>query len=165
MQRHRLPWILFALALVAALAFGWLWRQAGADGRRQAQVKGVAADFLLTLTNFDAKTIDADVAKIKGFAVGDFAGQVDQFFGPDIVSQIKRANAKSTGRVRSVVVESIGGGQASIFAVVDEKVSNQNTPERSEVIRFELTMIDTKDGWKVENVQVLQTPGATPLVP
>ena len=72
--------------------------------------------FLTALTNFKAATIDADVAKIKSFAVGDFRSQVDQVFGAGFFDRAKQAEVVSTGKVRSVFVESISGANATVNA-------------------------------------------------
>ena len=80
------------------------------------------------------------------------------------MTQLRKANAKSTGRVRSVFVESLAGGTASVFSLVSESVTNStNTSPRSEVVRIDVQMIDTKNGWKVNRVDILQSPGTSPF--
>jgi hypothetical protein len=124
----------------------------------------VARDFLSSLTNFQASTIDRDVARIRSFAVGDFADQVKMFFDAQAVATIKNAKAKSSGKVQSVFVESMSGGTASVFGLVEETVTNSSQPSpRAETLRIEVQMIDTKDGWKVARVNILQSPSGSPL--
>jgi hypothetical protein len=94
--------------------------------------------------------------------VGDFATQVDDTFSAARIGQIKRAKVVSTSQVRSVFVESLEGDQARVFAVVNETVTNNlSTAPRTDVIRVELGMINTTSGWKVNSVDILQSPGAT----
>lgn len=162
---------MFGLAVVATAAFGWLWQQARSDldaaratTREQAQVKAVAARLLVALTNFDAKTIDADVAKLRALAVGQFAGDVDDVFTPERIAQIKRFDATSTGKIRSVFIQSLSGDSASVFAVVDETLRNSRSPARTDTVRFDISMVQTKGGWKIENLEILQLP-ATPFAP
>src|SRR5438477_3141122 len=109
-----LPWALFLVALIAALTFGFLWQGAKGAGRQRADVADTATRFLTALTNFSAPTIQQDVADIRSFAVGDFADQVNQFFGPAAVDALRRADARSAGRVESVYVESLSGGSAEV---------------------------------------------------
>jgi len=155
-----LPWTLVALLLGAALA-GWLVG-GGSDSGRIDQVKQTATRFLDALTNFSASTIDQDVKGIRSYAVGSFAQQVDQTFSAARIQQIKQAKVVSKATVKSVFVEDLTGDQATVFGVVAETVTNnvQSAP-RSDVIRAELTLLDTKGGWKVEQVNIFQAPGAT----
>jgi hypothetical protein len=167
--RQTLSWALFLLVLGAAVLFFILWRQAAgdrgrADGER-ADVTQAATDFLTRLTNFKGTTIDHDVAEIKRFAIGDFADQVDQFFGPTARAALRKAQAESTGHVQKVFVESLSGDQAEAFAVVSETITNASsaTP-KAQTLRIDLGMIDTNSGWKVNRVDILQSP-ATPPIP
>ena len=158
------PWVAFAVALIAAVVFAVLWQRSDAAQGRAGDVKVTATRFLETLTNFRGSTIDSDVAAIRGYAVGDFADQVRTFFNPQTMDALKRAQAVSTGRIRSVFVESVGGATASVFGVVDESVTNVGgATARTEVVRIHMDMIDTGDGWKVSRVDILQSPAQGPL--
>ena len=154
-----LPWALAAVLLGTTIA-GWLVG-GGADGRTD-EVRQTATSFLRALTNFSATTIDADVRRIKSYAIGDFAQQVDQTFSASRISQIEHAKVVSKSTVRNVFVESLTGDESKVFGVVAETVTNttQSAP-RSDVIRAEVTLLDTKGGWKVEQVNIFQAPGTT----
>jgi hypothetical protein len=70
------------------------------------------------------------------------------------------------GRVRSLFVQSLSGGSATVFGVVDEAVSNAGQPApRTELIRIDIEMIETTDGWKVNRVNILQSPDQSPFGP
>jgi hypothetical protein len=168
--RRSVPWIVAALALAAAVAFGLLWRSAEsaksdaqALDHRRAEVVATTTNFLGALTNFKGETIDADVQRIRSFAVGDFANQVSKFFGPTNVAALKRAKVASVGRVRSVFVQSISGTQASVFGVVDEAIRNSTSAPRTMTLRIDVEMVDTSKGWKVSSVDILTSPGANPF--
>lgn len=46
-----------------------------------------------------------------------------------------------------------------MFGVVDETVSNAAAPApREDVLRVEVEMIETDEGWKVGRVEILQSP-------
>jgi Mce-associated membrane protein len=157
-----LPWWLFVVALAAAITFGFLWRSAKAAEHRRTEVASVANRFLIALSTFSGDTIDADVREIRSFAVGDFADQVDTFFDQDAIKALRDAKAKSVGRVQKLFVESLSGGSASVFGVVNEEVTNAANPSpRTDVLRIEIELIETKSGWKVSKVSILQTPTAT----
>src|SRR5438094_10503615 len=99
-RSRALPWALVVVSLAVAGWFGWKWHQADLADRRRAGVAVVARDFLSTLTNFQAATIERDVARIRSYAIGDFANQVNTFFGADAVDAIRSAQAKSVGKVQ-----------------------------------------------------------------
>jgi hypothetical protein len=158
-----LPWLLAALMAALAILFAVLWRSEGADDRRRVEVEASASGFLRALTNFSAETIDRDVERIRGFAVGRFADELDQTFSPDRVQAIKDQQAASTGRIQSMFVQEIEEDTATVFAVVAETVTNDQTESpRQDTLRMELGMIETAEGWKAERLTLLQTPATPP---
>jgi hypothetical protein len=164
--RHRaFPWALFGVALVAAVTFALLWASGfGSGEERQAEVRDTARRFLVALTNFSSERIDQDVAEIRAFGVGQFAEEVEQTFSEDRLAAIRENQVVSTGRVESVFVQSLEGSTASVFGVVNETIVNASlTAPRADVLRVELEMIETPGGWKVNTVEILQSPGAAPF--
>ena len=162
MNNRAVPWVLLVAAIASAGFFGWKWRSATAGDREQTQVKAVAARLLVALTNFDGTTIDGDVTTLRGLAVGRFAGDVRNVFTAARIAQIKKFKVTSTGKLRSAFIQALSGGNATVFGVVDETTDNSTTQPKSDTVRFDIALIDTKDGWKIENVEILQSPGATP---
>jgi len=168
--RQAVSWALFLVVLGAAVLFFILWRQAaGRNGSsvdaERARVVRTATAFLTALTNFKGSSIDSDVAQIKAFAVGDFSDQVDRFFGPTARAALRRAKAESVGHVESVFVQSLTGDQSDAFAVVSETITNASTAApKAQTLRIDMRMIDTSSGWKVNRVDILQSPG-TPAIP
>ena len=159
-----LPWTLLVLTLLGAAYLAQQWREERVEQDRSKVIIAVARDFMSALTNFQAATIDRDVQRIRGYAVGDFADQVDTFFNKEAVDGIKEADARSVGRVSSVFVQSLSGATASVFGVVNQIVTNQTSPTPTrEVVRLDVQMIQTAAGWKVSRVEILQSPGTTPL--
>jgi hypothetical protein len=159
-----LPWVVAGVAVGLAILFAILWQSAESPNRRRIQVAGSAREFLLALTNFSGETIDQDAEEISSFAVGDFADQVRTFFNQRARQALRKAKATSQGRVQKVFVESLSGDTASVFGVVSESVTNSATQTpRAEVLRIEMDMIETKDGWKVNRVNILQSPGSGPF--
>jgi hypothetical protein len=168
--RRALPWGIVAITTAAAVAFALLWRNSASDlsaaqgvEHRRASVVAAGTGFLNALTNFSGATIDRDVDRIRSYAVGDFAQQVEQFFGATNVKALQRAEVRSVGQVREVFVQSIDGAEASVFGVVDEAITNAHSAPRTETLRIDVEMLETSDGWKVSRVDILQSPGGGPL--
>jgi hypothetical protein len=160
-----LPWGIAGVALGLAILFGIFWQREVARDARENDVRATATAFLTALTNFKGSTIDRDVSEIASFAVGDFAKQVQTFFNQQAKQALTKAEAESIGRVQKVFVEAVNGQSASVFGVVNEAITNSGTRtnRRLEVLRVELEMIDTKDGWKINQVNILQSPTSGPL--
>lgn len=158
-RRPVFPWTLLALALGTTLLFLFLWQGERSEDRRREEVANTAGAFLRALTTFSAPTIDRDVEEIRSFATGAFADEVDETFSDQRVADIREANVESRGEVRDVFVQSIDGVEATVFGVVVETVRNDDTPEgRTDTLRISLEMLETADGWRVSEVEVLQTP-------
>lgn len=156
-----LPWAVAGLAVAAAVAFAILWLGARSSGAQQEEVVSSARRFLQALTNFSAETIEEDVGEIRGFAVGEFADEVNTTFSDERIQAIRDSEAVSTGRVQSVFIQTLGGSTGTVFGVVRETIVNKTLPApRVDVLRIELGMIETPDGWRVSSVEILQSPGA-----
>ena len=157
-----LLWALFALALIAAIVFAVLWLQSVNDANEAQDVEDTASEVALALTNFSADTIDQDVAEINQYAVGEFAEEVGVFFGDEAVDAIEEAEGESEAELDSIFVEEVEGDNASAFAVLTQSVSNTGLAEaRTDTIRMELGMVRTPNGWKANEVDILQSPGVT----
>jgi hypothetical protein len=101
------------------------------------------------------------VEEIGSYAVGRFAEEVEATFSEEQTKEIRESEAVSTGRVQSVFVQALDDSAASVFAVVRQTIVNRTLPApRVDLLRVELEMIETADGWRVSSVQILQTPGA-----
>jgi Mce-associated membrane protein len=154
-----LPWSIAAVAIAASVTFGALWWGERAEDARRDAVEEAARGFLVALTNFRAGTIDRDLAEIRSFAVGAFAAEVDETFSAERLEALRTNQAESQGRVRSLFVQRLTGDGATVFGVVDETVTNSASPDpRTEILRVELGLIQTTEAWKVDRVEILQSP-------
>jgi hypothetical protein len=160
--RRAIPWALAGLGLVGTLAFGHAWASQRASLGQQAQVQTVSRDFLLALTNFDAKNVDADFTRIQGYATGTFASQSNQFFGSTIRTQLEAALASSRGQIRSQYVQSLSGNQASVYSVVDQTyVNNKMTSPSADELQIDTNLTKVGGAWKVAAVTVLNNASGT----
>jgi hypothetical protein len=167
-RRVTLPrWLVVTLAAVAALGaafailFGIWWNGMRVQADDVAAARATGQSFLIALTNFDSKTINADFARITGYATGDFAKQATSFFGPQIRQQLEASQAQSRGQISSIYVESATSRQANVYAVVDQTIVNNkfNAPQADE-LRVVLSLNKVSAGWRVGEVTVLQAPAA-----
>ena len=153
--------VIAVLGVVGTAVFGHAWASLNGQQDQQAQVRGVTNSFLLALTNFDAKSVDADFNRIQQYATGSFATQSNQFFGSTIRSQLEAALASSRGQIRSQFVQSINGNKASVYSVVDQTyVNNKMTSPSADELQIQTDLTLTGSGWKVSNVTVLNNSGA-----
>ncbi|MEA2499691.1 MAG: Mce-associated rane protein [Actinomycetota bacterium] len=155
-----LPWILVVLFLASTALFGVLWFQLRQESDKEDEARAAARDFITALTNFSAETIDTDTAEIRSYAVGDFKEEADTFFGPKAVAAIKQAEAVSESEIETLFVQSLGGEEASVFGVVSQTITNAiSDAPVTDTLKLEVGLIETPDGWKVNNVDVFQAPG------
>lgn len=166
-------WPLIVCALLAAVGFagtgyfGRYWLNARSTSNQDNQVRTATSQFVSALTTFNAGNIDSDFARIQSLATGTFATQARQVFGSSIRNQLIAAGAGSRGQIRYLYIESDGGGQATVFVVVDQVYITQKlTAPVSDTLRLEIGLNDTTVGWRVSSVNVLQSPsGFTPTAP
>lgn len=163
-QRRRRR-LLVALVVVAVLGvagtigFGLAWGNLQSQQNGEAQARAAANTFLVALTNFDAKSVDADFSSITNMAAGQFATQAKSFFNSAIRQELENALASSRGQVRALYVQSYGGGQATVYAVVDQLYANNKiSSPQSDVLRVVVDLADRPSGWKVDDVTVLEGP-------
>lgn len=154
-----------ALALVAVLGvagtigFGIAWEGLHTIQNGEAQARATARSFLVDLTNFNAKTVDADFSAVSSMATGAFHTQAQRFFNSTIRQELQKALASSRGQIRALYVQSYGGGSATVYAVVDQLyVNSKLTSPQTDVLRIVVDLSQVGGRWKVADVTVLQGP-------
>ena len=164
-ERRRPGALMVVLAVVAlagivgTIVFWSKWHALSEHAGQQAAVTRTSTDFLKALTNFDAATVDADFNRVESYAVGNFRNQANQFFSTDVRKALAKVQAVSRGQIRDLYVESLKGDQATVYASIDQTIANINfkAPEQDE-LRIVVNLTDTKQGWRVSDVTVLQAP-------
>jgi hypothetical protein len=150
---------LAVLGLAGTVGFGLAWAGLHSRLSGETQARSAARSFVVDLTNFDAKTVDADFRAITSMATGPFSSQAQKFFNSAIRQDLQRALASSRGQIRSMYVQSYGTGQATVYAVVDQLyVNDKITTPQTDVLRLVVTMSQVAGRWKVADVTVLQGP-------
>lgn len=161
----RRRWVSVVLACLAVLGiagtvgFGLAWANLQSRASGEAQASRAARSFFVDLTNFDAKTVDADFRTITSMATGPFASQAQRFFNSSIRQELEKALASSRGQVRALYVQSYGTGRATVYGVVDQLYANDKlSSPQTDVLRIVLSMAEVSGRWKVADVTVLQGP-------
>lgn len=151
--------VLAVLGLAGTVGFGVAWKGLQAKQAGEAQARAAARSFLVDLTNFNAKTVDADFSAVSSMATGPFAAQAQKFFNSAIRQELQKALASSRGQVRALYVQSYGGGNAAVYAVVDQLyVNDKLTSPQTDVLRIVVDLSQVSGRWKVADVTVLQGP-------
>lgn len=151
--------IVAVLGIAGTVTFWQKWSGLNDTQQAAAGARQSADTFLVALTNFDAKSVDADFTRITDMATGPFAKQANQFFNSSIRQQLETALASSRGQVRSLYVQNVGGGQATVYAVVDQLYVNRTlSAPQSDVLRVVVQLDQQGGAWKIADVTVLEGP-------
>jgi hypothetical protein len=136
-------------------------RQA-ADVDVEADIIKVATRFTQNLVTFKYLTINSDFAGLEKDTTPEFArkkhdalsGTVDSF-----KAAIVNARAVSTGDVRGVILSSRDNDTATALAVVAQTIRNRANPTpRARLRLFEITLLKTAKGWKVDTIGNVSKP-------
>ncbi len=150
------------LGVIGTLVFGGLWlTKSGGSSQQDAAVLSTTKTFLNHLSNFNAKSVDADFTAITNMATGPFASQAQKFFNSAIRIDLEKALADTRGQIRRIYVQSFNGHSASVYAVVDQVYANNKiTTPQADVLRILVNLKLVGSTWKISNVTVLE--GASP---
>ena len=151
------------LGVAGTVGFGMAWKGLQDKQSGEAQARAAARTFLVDLTNFNAKTVDADFAAVSSMATGPFAAQAQKFFNSSIRQDLQKALASSRGQIRALDVQSDAGGSAAVYGVVDQLyVNDKLTSPQTDVLRMVVDLSQVGGRWKVADVRVLQGPSLGP---
>jgi hypothetical protein len=149
------------LGVAGTLGFGHAWATERSTLGEEAAAATAARGFLLALTNFDAKNVDADFGNVQRLAAGSFATQAKQFFGSSIRQQLEAALASSRGQIRSLYVQSASPTGASVYGVVDQTyVNDKMSSPAADVLRVVVDLVPSAAGWRISAVTVLNSPSS-----
>lgn len=123
------------------------------------EVLEVANRFTTNVITYDYRTIDDDLRKLLEDTTPAFKTNFHTGLLGDIntyEASIRRRKAWGAGEVTSSSVTSIDDETASVATVFKRTFHNSASDRQRRAIQtFELTMIKTADGWKVDLVGVL----------
>jgi Mce-associated membrane protein len=118
----------------------------------EADIERVSSRFARNLLTFDYRTLDEDLRRIAQDATGNFERE---FEGVSAVSgNVIEAKAVSKGEVQGVSVSSQTGDSAVALVFLRRSIDNEEQDEPRTQFQFlELTLVNTAEGWKVDDVQ------------
>jgi hypothetical protein len=162
LSMNRVVLVVAVLGMIGTFVFGGLWlTKSGGSSQQDRAVLMTTRTFLKELTNFNAKSVDADFTAITNMATGSFASQAQKFFNSAIRTDLEKALADTRGQVRSMYVQTFNTHQASVYGIVDELYANNKiTTPQADVLRLLVNLKLVGTTWKISNVTVLE--GATP---
>lgn len=146
--------ILLALMLFAP---GIMPVKLGAAGRAanvdtEQDIKAVASRFATNLLTFDYRTLSEDLRRIAQDATGTFERE---FEGVSAVSgNVVDAQAVSEGEVQGVSISSRSDDSSVALVFLRRTIQNRSQEEPRTQFQFlELTLVNTPEGWKVDDVK------------
>ena len=131
-------------------------------GSNRSVAHGSAADtdvarrFAVAVTSFDHKRLDADVQRVLDLGTSGFERDFRSAMGPNFTDRIATNKSVSTGEI--VVgprVQTISGGRATFFVVVDQTVTSEGSQSQPQLVHTGLLVTVQEKDHKVATVQVL----------
>jgi Mce-associated membrane protein len=115
-----------------------------------------ASGFLSALTSYNSSTIDRQRSRVLSLATGKFRDQYSQVTSPAFINTLRQTQADQKGTVVRVAVASVQDDSATVLAMVRTSTTNKDlkTP-RIEQNVIELSLVHTKNGWKIDAVDIL----------
>jgi hypothetical protein len=169
-RRPLVPWVLFGVALFAAILFAVLLK-AKADSvareeRAQDEVRERATEFVLKLTNVTYETIDREIPELEEMATGTLLEEINELFSEENTQAIKDAQVELSGEIDDVFIQSLGDENATVFVVATIEVSN-NASEAPVpgIARMEMGLDKTSEGWKPDRLELFQSPDQAGIFP
>lgn len=155
--RQRPPWWLLGVVAAIALAglvtsLALLLRPSGDELRDSART--AAERYTQSLTSYDARTLDEDVARVKRVSSPTFASEYERTITA-LRQQISTGQLVSVGTVVGTGLERLQGRTAVVLVAVDQQVTQAGQPPRTEANRVRLTLERANGRWLLAGVERL----------
>jgi Mce-associated membrane protein len=144
--------------LVALLVFELitLIGSGGSAAHASAADTDAVRRFAVAVTSFDHNRLDADVQRVLDLGTPGFERDFRSAMGPNFTDRIAANKSISTGDI--VVgprVQSVSGGRATFFVVVDQTVTSEGSQSQPQLVHTGLLVTVQEKDHKVASVQVL----------
>lgn len=144
--------ILVALVLAEAV----LLFRGNTDERARTEVFQTASGFLSALTTYNSSIIEKQRDRVLSLATGKFRQDYTQVTSPTFIETLRKTQADQKGTVLKVAVASVQGDTATVLSLVRTSTTNKDLKApRVEQIVIELSLVHTRNGWKIDAVQLL----------
>ena len=151
-------WSLAAALLVAVLVIGVvLVRRDPSDVERRNESLAVSERFAVALASHDYRDLDASFAKVRRLSTGSFLDDFETTFAsPELRAALEEAKSVGTAKVvTGPLLADFDGNRSRSFTVVEQRVTTKDAEEPVvRLVRIELILVDTDDGWLVDTVEV-----------
>lgn len=144
--------LLVAVVCATALAVTLLARPSDAELRNSALE--AARIYTTSLTTYDARTLDEDVARVKRVATGEFAEEYDETIS-GLLDQLQTDQASSAGTVVGVGIERLSRDEATVLVAVNQEITSAGSAPRTEASRLRMALVRRGGNWLVSDVQRL----------
>ena len=130
--------------------------QRAAQGNAEESIRELASRFTENLLTYTHQTVDADFDRALRDATNEFSTRPLAPFGgltlTKVKSDIKSGDATSTVDVKGAAITSQDSDTATVLVVATRTWdSNKRSAPAHNVAVLELTLLNTSDGWKVDN--------------
>jgi Mce-associated membrane protein len=149
--------VALALAVVAVVLGVVLLTRGDSPRDRRDEVVQASERFALALSSYDYRHLDADFDRVRSMSTAGFREEFEDLLGgPTFADALRASEAVSTARVQTgPLVGSLAEDEARTFTVVEQRITNKDTPEpRAVRTRVELYLVKTTQGWKIDRVSV-----------
>lgn len=150
-------WVVVAIALIASLALGATrgrdWYAARQTSAANADAVAAAKQLAINFVTVDYTKVDADMARVKAGATGDFLKSYST--SADQLSKVLVAN-KTVSSVQRTEAALVSGDKDSAVALVGVVAPTKNTAVpngETKTYRMRLDLRLVGDEWKVENLE------------
>lgn len=118
----------------------------------EQDIEAVASRFAKNLLTFDYRTLEEDLRRIAQDATGTFEREFEEVSA--VSGNVVDAEAVSKGEVQAVSVTSRSDDSSTALVFLKRTIENKSQPEPRTQFQFlELTLVNTSDGWRVDDVK------------
>jgi Mce-associated membrane protein len=161
--------VLTLLFFATTVLFGWMAfaprsapikppAVAGAPSGDENEITDVASRFTSNLLTYKSTTVDADFKKALGDATPEFGVKRIPAFGDRTIAavkeEVKTNKSTSSTRVKAASITDNNQDTATVVVVATRTYVSKGQ-EGQELPALELTLVNTGDGWKVDNAAPL----------
>jgi hypothetical protein len=115
-----------------------------------------ARQFAIAVTSFDHKRLAADVQRVLDLGTPGFEREFRSAMGPNFTDRIAANKTVSSGDVvAGPRVQTVRGGMATFFVVLDQSVTSEGSQAQPQLVRVGLLVKVQEKDHKVASVQVL----------
>lgn len=144
--------VLLVVGLAGTVVFGVLYTQAKKVESASAAALATARAYAVTMTSYDFKSIDKNIADTIDGATGEFKDQYSSATAA-VKELIQKAQAVATAKVTDAAVKSATEDTVDVLVFVDQSVTNAAVKEpRNDRNRVTMSLQRQGDRWLVSKV-------------